>query len=164
MQCDFILCMLGELFCKCIKYYWCFVFIDVVECMACSDNVVRAGLTPKFKDKDTLCDMLTYNCRSSEENKFVPKEHPDCPHVMVYDPPVADFTVARISLPNETSECSLPVVNGPSILLVIHGEVYLKCMQCSEQLNTGAVLFIPAGHKVDVKPTQDALIFQAYCQ
>ena len=24
------------------------------------DNVVRAGLTPKPKDKDTLCSMLTY--------------------------------------------------------------------------------------------------------
>jgi mannose-6-phosphate isomerase len=28
--------------------------------MAASDNVVRAGLTPKFKDVDTLVDMLTY--------------------------------------------------------------------------------------------------------
>lgn len=25
--------------------------------MASSDNVVRAGLTPKFKDKDTLCNV-----------------------------------------------------------------------------------------------------------
>lgn len=33
---------------------------DCVECMACSDNVVRAGLTPKLKDKDTLVSMLTY--------------------------------------------------------------------------------------------------------
>ena len=28
--------------------------------MACSDNVVRAGLTPKMKDVDNLVDMLTY--------------------------------------------------------------------------------------------------------
>ena len=28
--------------------------------MAASDNVVRAGLTPKFRDTDTLCSMLTY--------------------------------------------------------------------------------------------------------
>lgn len=33
---------------------------DCVECMACSDNVVRAGLTNKYKDVDTLCSMLTY--------------------------------------------------------------------------------------------------------
>jgi Phosphomannose isomerase type I len=30
--------------------------------MALSDNVVRAGLTPKFKDVKTLCDMLHYGC------------------------------------------------------------------------------------------------------
>jgi len=34
---------------------------DCVECMATSDNVVRAGLTPKLKDSDTLIKMLTYN-------------------------------------------------------------------------------------------------------
>ena len=28
--------------------------------MACSNNVVRAGLTPKAIDKETLIDMLTY--------------------------------------------------------------------------------------------------------
>lgn len=33
---------------------------ECIECMALSDNVVRAGLTPKFKDIDTLCNMLTY--------------------------------------------------------------------------------------------------------
>lgn len=33
---------------------------DCVECMATSDNVVRAGLTPKLKDVPTLVSMLTY--------------------------------------------------------------------------------------------------------
>lgn len=33
---------------------------ECLECMALSDNVVRAGLTPKFKDCETLCSMLTY--------------------------------------------------------------------------------------------------------
>lgn len=33
---------------------------DCIECMALSDNVVRAGLTPKFKDISTLCNMLHY--------------------------------------------------------------------------------------------------------
>lgn len=35
---------------------------DCVECMAPSDNVVRVGLTPKFKDVETLCKMLVYKC------------------------------------------------------------------------------------------------------
>jgi len=34
---------------------------DIIECMASSDNVVRAGFTPKFKDVDYLTKMLTYS-------------------------------------------------------------------------------------------------------
>jgi len=33
---------------------------EIVEVMASSDNVVRAGLTPKFKHADVLCSSLTY--------------------------------------------------------------------------------------------------------
>lgn len=33
---------------------------NIVECMANSDNVVRAGLTGKFKDVNVLLDILTY--------------------------------------------------------------------------------------------------------
>ena len=34
---------------------------DIVECMATSDNVIRAGLTPKLRDTAVLCNSLTYN-------------------------------------------------------------------------------------------------------
>jgi mannose-6-phosphate isomerase len=34
---------------------------DTLECMSRSDNVVRSGLTPKFKDVETLVTMLTYD-------------------------------------------------------------------------------------------------------
>lgn len=37
-----------------------YIFGECVECMATSDNVVRAGLTPKHMDVKTLCSMLTY--------------------------------------------------------------------------------------------------------
>ena len=40
---------------------------NIIECMANSDNVVRAGLTPKFKDVQTLTKML----KISSENTFV---------------------------------------------------------------------------------------------
>jgi len=42
---------------------------DIMECMASSDNVVRAGFTPKFKDVKNLIDMLTYTYSSPEEQK-----------------------------------------------------------------------------------------------
>lgn len=33
---------------------------ECVECMATSDNVIRAGLTPKHRDVRTLLSMLKY--------------------------------------------------------------------------------------------------------
>ena len=39
---------------------------DCLEVMATSDNVVRAGLTPKYKDVDTLTTMLTYEMLSPQ--------------------------------------------------------------------------------------------------
>jgi mannose-6-phosphate isomerase len=37
---------------------------DCIECMALSDNTVRAGLTPKHRDVKTLCEMLHYRSLS----------------------------------------------------------------------------------------------------
>lgn len=37
---------------------------DCVECMALSDNTVRAGLTPKHRDVTTLCEMLHYKYKT----------------------------------------------------------------------------------------------------
>lgn len=70
--------------------------VDCIEIMACSDNVVRAGLTPKFKDVATLCAMLDYHGKSAEDNKFLPLT--DDPRISVFNPPVPDFTLARIEV------------------------------------------------------------------
>ncbi|RNF06227.1 putative phosphomannose isomerase [Trypanosoma rangeli] len=43
---------------------------DGVEVMASSDNVVRAGLTPKWKDVPTLLGMLRYNTDGLERAKY----------------------------------------------------------------------------------------------
>jgi mannose-6-phosphate isomerase len=86
--------------------------IDIVECMACSDNVVRAGLTQKHRDKDTLCEMLTYNMQSAEQTKFTPRKHPTVPNALVYDPPTPEFTVVRINIPTGTKELCIPSVAG----------------------------------------------------
>lgn len=35
---------------------------DIIECMTSSDNVIRGGLTPKFKDVEVLVSTLDYTC------------------------------------------------------------------------------------------------------
>lgn len=64
--------------------------------MACSDNTVRAGLTPKYIDVNTLCEMLNYSPAPARAKIFPSVQDPSDPCVHLYDPPVADFTVIRI--------------------------------------------------------------------
>ena len=85
---------------------------DVIECMACSDNVVRAGLTPKFKDKDTLCDMLTYTASTPDRFRVAPQKDKQSEFSEIYNPPIPEFTVARVCVPAETGDFTLPSLNG----------------------------------------------------
>lgn len=64
--------------------------------MACSDNVVRAGLTPKFVDVDTLCSMLNYKGAPVEEQLFAPVREDD--FSFIFRPPVPDFAVVQIQV------------------------------------------------------------------
>ncbi|KAI6691556.1 hypothetical protein NL676_028384 [Syzygium grande] len=57
---------------------------ECIECMATSDNVVRAGLTPKSKDIQTLCSMLTYKQGFPDILKGVPLNA----YITRYIPPV----------------------------------------------------------------------------
>ncbi|VDO45410.1 unnamed protein product, partial [Brugia timori] len=109
---------------------------DCVECMACSDNTVRAGLTPKFKDVDTLCSDLTFEM--IQPSCFSPKIIG--PGIREYAPPVQEFAVHELR--NGANE--LRDVNAGSIIIVIKGstEIY----NGAEKLNMGRgeIYFVPA--------------------
>lgn len=64
--------------------------------MACSDNVVRAGLTPKFKDVETLCSMLNYHGEPPKNKLFKPKTEDE--FHQIFKPPVPDFAVVKIEV------------------------------------------------------------------
>lgn len=62
--------------------------------MAGSDNTVRAGLTPKFKDVQTLCSDLTF--QMSPPPYFESRRLSDS--VTEYAPPVSEFAVHEIKV------------------------------------------------------------------
>ncbi|GFP97420.1 mannose-6-phosphate isomerase 2 [Phtheirospermum japonicum] len=90
---------------------------ECVECMATSDNVVRAGLTPKHRDVETLCSMLTYKQGFPEILTGVPSN----PYTVKYLTPFDEFEVELCNLPQGTSTV-FPAVPGPSIFIVMAGE------------------------------------------
>ncbi|XP_012968306.1 mannose-6-phosphate isomerase isoform X2 [Mesocricetus auratus] len=140
---------------------------DCVECMACSDNTVRAGLTPKFIDVPTLCEMLNYTPSPSKDRLFTPTRSQDDPYLSIYDPPVPDFTVMKMEVPGSVTEYKILAVDSASILLMVQGTVTATTptVQGEIPLQRGGVLFIGANESVSLKLTvaKDLLIFRACC-
>lgn len=75
---------------------------DGVEIMATSDNVVRAGLTPKYMDVQTLITMLTYNSGGLAEAFRPAQEFCEKDHAVVQryrpTPDFPDFSLYRVAL------------------------------------------------------------------
>ncbi|KAK1433244.1 hypothetical protein QVD17_10153 [Tagetes erecta] len=93
---------------------------ECVECMATSDNVVRAGLTPKNRDVKILCSMLTYKQGSPEILKGVPVNE----YTKRYNPPFDEFEVEQCVL-DQGASVIFPAVPGPSIFLVLSGQGFM---------------------------------------
>ncbi|RHY18012.1 hypothetical protein DYB36_008023 [Aphanomyces astaci] len=124
---------------------------ECVECMAGSDNVVRAGLTPKFIDKATLVDMLTYTVGSPPVQRGKQVDA----HLTQYSSPVPEFQVQRMNLPPSTTY-DLAAATGPSILLVLEGQGTANVHGATtHDVGTGQVFFVPAGHAITFKSRQD---------
>merc|ERR1712230_229217 len=104
---------------------------DIIECMAASDNVVRAGFTPKFKDVDTLVDMLTYSYAPIEEQKMDPVDYPyvtlnstaysSASAAILYDPPIEEFSVVKTDLKKKGAKATFEPIAGPSIFICTTG-------------------------------------------
>jgi mannose-6-phosphate isomerase len=116
---------------------------EILECMACSDNVVRAGLTPKLKDVHTLVNMLTYKMSppNIKEGQAVDK------YTLRYEPPVKDFCVDMIHVP--TGEMyELADIPSPSVILTMDGEASLRQDGvCSLDVSYGSAAFCSANTK-----------------
>lgn len=89
---------------------------DILECMTSSDNVIRGGLTPKFKDVDTLVASLDYS--PTTPTLLKPSLIENC--FPCWSPPNVPFAVAKYSLHSNSTEI-ITSSNGPSIGLVMAG-------------------------------------------
>ena len=97
---------------------------NCIECMACSDNVVRAGLTPKLIDVDTLVGMLEYVPSTATERKFKPDIVKQENYVKeIYSPPVWDFAVTKYEGKGDIKVESL---ESSSVFLVTEGSCKVK--------------------------------------
>lgn len=138
---------------------------DIVEVMALSDNVVRAGLTPKFKDVETMCRMLEYKCVQDLAECLVTPIQVD-PFCVLYRPPFdacKEFEIEMVSLPG-SEEGAYAVATHPcaSILLFVqgaNGSYRHATSQEQTPLFDGAVYFLAANCSVSVSSGASPLVF-----
>ena len=150
---------------------------DCIECMACSDNVVRAGLTPKLIDVPTLCRMLIYQCPENDkvDDTFKFKPHQEnSSATVVYDAPVPDFSVAKLLAAKGKGPVAFPSRDSASIIIVTDcqsGTYSASKNQASAfyvengQVKKGLVLFLEAQDVLEITPDdkEDVVAFQAFC-
>ncbi|KAL6106354.1 mpi [Pungitius sinensis] len=140
---------------------------DCIECMACSDNTVRAGLTPKYIDVNTLCDMLNYSPAPAASKIFPCVQDASDPCVSLYDPPVPDFAVMRIQVPASVKQYTVAAVDSASILLVTEGDATATSAAAHSDipLGRGSVLFVSANESVSLHAASKSgmTMFRACC-
>jgi len=128
----------------------CYLSGNCVECMACSDNVIRVGLTPKLRDSATLCAMLDYRSNTQE---IVSGKKIDS-STFYYPVPVDDFLLYRSEISDSDYEFPAEALRNPGILLVIQGTANVEVVsnflpggKHTGNIKMGSVLFIhPNSH------------------
>ncbi|XP_016446651.1 mannose-6-phosphate isomerase 2-like [Nicotiana tabacum] len=132
-----------------------YLYGESVECMANSDNVIRAGLTPKHRDVKILCSMLTYRQGFPEILKGTVVN----PYTMRYLPPFDEFEVDRCILPQQSTTV-FPSIPGPSIFLVMGGEGTMTTSS-DKVVTEGDVLFASANTKITVATLSGLHLYRA---
>ncbi|XP_058012292.1 mannose-6-phosphate isomerase isoform X2 [Ahaetulla prasina] len=144
-----------------------YLYGDCIECMACSDNTVRAGLTPKYIDVLTLCEMLNYTPAPASSKLLAPIQSRLDPCVFLYDPPIPDFAVMRIEIPSAIKLYLISAIDSASILLTVQGSaVGTSTAAASEMiLRPGTVLFISANESLSLhfNSPEGMVLFRACC-
>lgn len=148
---------------------------DIIECMAASDNVVRAGFTPKFKDVDTLTSMLTYSYAPISEQKMEPVDYPYATlnatayssgsSAILYDPPIAEFSVVKTDLKKKGAKATFEQIAGPSIFICTTGNGKISVGPKVEEVKPGYVYFVGATAEVVLEAEdEDFTTFKAFCE
>ncbi len=128
---------------------------DLIECMACSDNVVRAGLTPKYKDVETLLEVV--DCSPSVSGITDPSVGAD--GFRVVSTSTEEFRL-RI-LPESCSHAVIPPSEAPSVVVCVGRGAAITSLETGRRLELadgGAALLPPRTGAYEVATFESLLV------
>ncbi|OOF66495.1 mannose-6-phosphate isomerase, class I [Rodentibacter caecimuris] len=120
-----------------------------IELMACSDNVIRGGLTPKYVDIPELLKVI--NCQEILP-KIIPKA-PENSQSFTYSTPAQDFALENIYY--QKGNYLQGKMASAGILLVMHGEMKIRSKSTALCLMQGESAFIVADSDYQIEGIQD---------
>lgn len=116
-----------------------------VELMSNSDNVLRAGLTPKHVD---VAELMKHTLFEAVEPEIM-KPLTENAFEKVFLCPVPDFSLVRVTTaPGHPYRFS---ASGPEILLILSGTGHVD----DKAVTTGQAFFVPAGEEVRINGEMD---------
>jgi mannose-6-phosphate isomerase len=117
--------------------------------MANSDNVIRAGLTPKLRDIPNLVNTLTYTAAPASRHVVKPLPFSVSLASTLYDPPISEFSVVNTTLtPGQTE--GHRAIDGPSIAIIASGKGKLQWSGGSLDVVRGETIFVGADTAIDL--------------
>ena len=124
---------------------------NIVECMASSDNVIRGGLTPKFKDIPALINIVT-----AQPTLILTPDAAD----YTYSAPVSEFRIHKLTLTSgqQMDESS----DSVRILLILSGKLKLTWADGTLEAGRGQSILLPAClSQVKIECLEEAEIYKA---
>lgn len=128
-----------------------------IELMACSDNVIRGGLTPKYVDIPELLKII--DC-SEITPKIIPAVEFNTQYQ--YQTPAQDFALTHIGFnQNELNHSKIFKANSAAILLVMQGEMRVQSNNEILELKQGESCFVKAESLCDIQALQPGYVVVA---
>lgn len=128
---------------------------DLFECMACSDNVVRAGLTPKFKDVRALVELVDCSPATGGVRSQVPEQSA----FSVVETPTEEFRV-RVMGPG-SARVVISGSDGPGVVLCVGERLSVRGLLTDRELEVGdgGAVFLPADSGEYELVSSNAMVF-----
>ncbi len=129
---------------------------DLVECMANSDNAIRAGITGKYKDVQQLLSELSYDDHAPQLSSGIV----DAQYVKRFPTDAEEFELQEICLPQNRSllQGKRPV---PAVLLTLSGEGKVSSNHSNLMIKKGSVIFVGANHSYGISASTDLRVIRA---
>lgn len=144
-----------------------YLYGDIVECMARSDNVLNTGFCPRGdRDSvDTFTEALTFKQHDAKTPLLdrVDSEKSTTGKTFAFKPPMSEFNMLVTELSSGDEE-KLKPVGGPSIMFVTQGKGKMAVNDQSYDLKEGYIYFVGCGVPVEIQAEDSLVAYRAYAE